>query len=412
MDSTFGRLPGVNGADLAYGRSVAGCGAVSPSVATARSAWHGLRSPGAYEWWYFDAICPSPDGGSDPLIVVAILYSGFPFTPAYYSRRAERAEAAERAGDPFRLSPDPADHAAVSLSVSRGRDVLATGVSEFGPSHFSASREEFEVGVGGNRALLDAAGRLRVELDLETIALGRRLRSPGWNQRTCGCLHFEPIGLQPGDVGLSLNPSSVDSGVPTDSGLHAWNLIAPRCRVSGELSMSGSGAGSVVVSGLGYHDHNFGNRAMDLDLKRWCWGRMSTERTSIVLYDSLSRAGRSVGSVAWQIDPEGPWHQSERFVHRVLRRGWNVMGIRNPVDSVVEARSSHGMSLEVRTRVVDVVEMAPFYLRYLLSFEGQWSGGGQSGTFAEQGMGEYLVPRRLRSSLVQAMMRTRMRYTR
>jgi hypothetical protein len=78
--------------------------------------WHNLKEPGSYEWWYFDAVTDD-----ERYSIVAIWFSGFPFSPYYLQRlRAWKQNGSKLNGvsngskyDP--PLPNPLEHTAFSL---------------------------------------------------------------------------------------------------------------------------------------------------------------------------------------------------------------------------------------------------------------------------------------------------------
>ena len=64
----------------------------SPQPIELADAWHQVRSPGGYEWWYFDT-----QDAAQELQIVAILFEGFAFHPGYLrSYEIGRASCRER----------------------------------------------------------------------------------------------------------------------------------------------------------------------------------------------------------------------------------------------------------------------------------------------------------------------------
>jgi hypothetical protein len=74
-------------------------------------------------------------------------------------------------------------------------------------------------------------------------------------------------------------------GMPEKKQVFGWVVPQPRARVSGTLSVDG-----VVheVSGLGYHDHNWGNGFIPRYLSHWVWGRLSTDRLTMIFADVVT----------------------------------------------------------------------------------------------------------------------------
>ncbi|TWH02713.1 putative secreted hydrolase [Nocardioides sp. J9] len=64
-----------------------------------------------------------------------------------------------------------------------------------------------------------------------------------------------------------------------DTDFFAWVVPAPRAKVTGTLSIDGQ---DIPVDGLGYADHNWGVGNMTRVIERWHWGRLYTDRFSLI----------------------------------------------------------------------------------------------------------------------------------
>src|SRR3954467_15171313 len=59
---------------------IAGLDSLAAHRRWAEESRHALKTPGAYEWWYFHAISPAGDG------VMFALFEGLPFHPRYLTQ--------------------------------------------------------------------------------------------------------------------------------------------------------------------------------------------------------------------------------------------------------------------------------------------------------------------------------------
>lgn len=67
-----------------------------------------------------------------------------------------------------------------------------------------------------------------------------------------------------------------------ESGYFTWLCAVPRGRVSGTLFYGGKGH---VVSGEGYHDHQWGNMEHNSTWDHWLWGRQDFGDYAMVVFD-------------------------------------------------------------------------------------------------------------------------------
>jgi predicted secreted hydrolase len=187
---------------------------------TAIEAWEdGARTSGGrgtYEWWYFDF---SLDDGST--LVVVFLTKDF-----------------TRPNAP--LSPV----VTFSFDGSDGTNVSRAVTAE--ASDFSAAKDRCDVRIGA----CTAAGNLRdytVHYEDADVSADLRLAGtvPAWRPGTGHAFFGEER-------------------------FFAWLPSVPRGTVEGTLSIGGA---TRIVTGVGYHDHNWGNAPL-LDLVHdWYWGR-------------------------------------------------------------------------------------------------------------------------------------------
>lgn len=222
--------------------------------------WHNDREAGAYEWWYFDAIS---DDGRDVLVVIFL--ANFIFSPRYNRLIAEALR-----GTP--LMHCGVSFPAVAVTLYRDGRPLVRSISEYRSEEFTASADHpaCRIGQSGFHSEQGARGtRYLINLDVP-LRRGRRLEAKlAWLVRE-------------GDF----SRTDTRNTVPRDTPAHDWNLVAPRCDVSGVLDVieqSGQRA-SYLFRGTGYHDHNRDWRSLPLTIAEWQWGRAHFDDITAVFY--------------------------------------------------------------------------------------------------------------------------------
>lgn len=221
-------------------------------------AWRDANAAAAYEWWYFDAV--SDDGRT---AIVVIFLSNFVFSPRYNRHVARHQE----------QLPTPAHERfpAVAFTVYRDGRPLLRQIQEYDAGDFGCDAQNAACRIGTNRFELvndrdGSAYRLSIELPLRRK---RRVRAEfRWHVTSGNLLDDEE---RPDDAGATS---------------HQWNLVAPRCAVTGNVNVT-DGARStkqICFQGVGYHDHNRDRRWMPEAFTEWHWGRAHFEDYTAVFY--------------------------------------------------------------------------------------------------------------------------------
>lgn len=182
----------------------------------------GLRTgaaDGTFEWWYFDGHL---DDGS-------VLTVEFHTKPPYVSPKAPLT--------PFVL---------VTLTRADGSRLDQTYRGK--PTEFSAATDACDVRIGPNVfRIVDRHYEIHIEIDDFTVDLTLTPQVPPWRPES-GFLYF---------------------GADEEHYI-AWLPVVARGAVEATLTVDGRTA---ALSGLGYHDHNWGNIAPRKVLDHWYWGR-------------------------------------------------------------------------------------------------------------------------------------------
>ena len=189
---------------------------LSPS---AIAPWEdGMRTtgaPGSYEWWYFDFT----------------LTDGSTMVIAFYTKSITRPETP--------LAP----YLTFELDNPDGTAIRRTLQAD--PADFSASKDRCEVHVGESSVSGDLHD-YTVHVAIKDVAVDARLHGtvPPWRPGT-GYMDF-------------------------GSHYFAWLPSVPQGTIDGTLTIAGS---SRALTGIGYHDHNWGDASMLGLIHDWYWGR-------------------------------------------------------------------------------------------------------------------------------------------
>ena len=329
-----------------------------------------FTTPGAQEWWYFDAIS---DDGRDTIVLV--WYAGLPFDPDY------GVAAIKHVRDPQRFpAPNALDHCAIGVSWYRDGKTVAYALNGFRAKDFHHTLEPFAIDIAGNCLARNADGYLLA------------VSTPVVNGRTqiTSHLRFTPAS--------GTEPLERDLGSTT--GPHVWTLVAADCHVEGEISC---GAATLKFRGRGYHDHNAGSEEISLGMNRWRWGRLHSGPLTHVYYHCQPQTGPESG--VWITCRDGKpetVREAVKFLESPESRR-NVFGIHHGQSLRITGGSS-GL-VDARSRCVDD---GPFYRRWVGEIGVLGETGGEG---ANHGLGisELLDTRNLNRSLFNWMIPYRLK---
>ena len=336
---------------------------LDPAQDSAHGEWL-RRTPGGYEWWYFDAV--SEDGA---WALACIWFLGNPFSPFY--RLAARREAA-----------DPFVHNALFFALSQHGRLHAYHFTRFPRAEIQADETRPATLRFGPNDLSADNGHYSLRLADEN-ANGRRLAA---------------------DLTFASPILSAAGGTDWDAGErdHFWLPAAPACRVTGRIVLQEAhnpGAETLFFSGRGYHDHNWGRLPFAADIRDWYWARASLSDTRAVIayhvdYHRPRPPARHLllfdGGDLVRHDP-----QAQVALHRPRL---NVFGTRYAAH--LDVRSGDlAASFSLGRRL----DSAPFYIRALCRADLTLGGARETGT----GMAEYFRPRPLSSALVASATKAR-----
>ncbi|HVF48654.1 MAG TPA: hypothetical protein VNA19_01125 [Pyrinomonadaceae bacterium] len=358
--------------DAAFGKGL------RQSSSLAGDAWHaGDHRAGAYEWWYFDA---ASDDGRDALVIIFL--DNFIFSPRY-NRTASQKPPESTARTFATHSQFPA---VVCCLYRDGRPVIRA-INEYTAGDFAAdaARPACGIGLSGFQLVDSAQGaRYRITLD-ETLRRGRRLSA-----RFEWVVAEGDFDARGGRDVLKVDKEIADG---SDEGSHVWNMVAPRCRVSGTITtVERDGRRSTVreFSGTGYHDHNRDRRWLPATVAEWQWGRAHFAGATAVFYRYRER-GQTEHFTRLFLVRDGMLsvHRAQLTAARLRRHHF---GLRYPSELRFETADESATLRVSQTRVLDG---SYFYLR----FDGEAALDTRDArtTRRAHAITEHLAPRALRS---------------
>ncbi|MEP7217663.1 MAG: hypothetical protein ABI876_02040 [Bacteroidota bacterium] len=327
--------------------------------------FHGLETPGSYEWSYFDGLSDDGEWG-----FVAIWFRGCPMSP-YYTAAIDR----HRSGG---AAPDPADFAAFNFNLyHRGRRIFYT-LQERPRQLFSASDHLPDVRLAGNVVRGGEnrkTGGADYFLDFDT-------KLPFGRSRLVGDIVVTSRSLDSGASGVPYNPTS---------GGHFWVPAALGGDFTARLDLwrFGRGVRRVRFSGSAYHDRNFGTEPLHHLRADWHWGRLHSEGKVFVYFAVLpddggapftrmlllenGRAERTIGDFALLEDPR--------------RRHWSSLSY----PAGISAAAADGR-FRMRVDRNSTLDSGPFYHRFLSNIRVESE---DAGIVEGIGITEFLRPSRL-----------------
>lgn len=335
---------------------------ISSSIAD--DVWHHDRTAGAYEWWYFDAVS---DDGRDALVVIFL--SGFLFSPAYNRAVARALKRPDE--DP----PHAANFPAIAICHYRDGRPRLRSVTEYEPHEFEAYANRPFARVGNNFFRYDAENLSgpSYELNLnQNLRRGRSLEARLVWQIADGDL------LPPRDE--------------FSDSVHDWNLVAPRCAVSGEFAVRDANGRQIErldFRGSGYHDHNRDRRWIPRTVDQWQWGRAHFASATAVYYRFRER-GADEATARLFVVPRGGELSAHQASFGEGRRTRHVFGLSYPRRMEFAA---DGGALTLRVEQRRVIDGSFFYLRFLSEATIRYGDGREER--APAAVSEHLAPRPL-----------------
>lgn len=231
-----------------------------PLISTAAhpDAWHEVRSPGGYEWWYFDA-----EDREQDVQIVGIFLDGFVFHPGYLRRHFKYLK------HPTRNAPAQArDFPCAYLVVYEKGKLAAQFITQFPPGSLRAAADRPEVDLGPNTLRTDGTG-YRLHLEGTPWKLTARGPQTLHGSTLSADWSLSPLSSHAPDERTFLSRAMTGAD-------HHWVLASPHSSFTATVSLTGPTPSQSRIwnlKGLAYHDHNFGTGPLGPGLKRWIWGR-------------------------------------------------------------------------------------------------------------------------------------------
>lgn len=309
--------------------------------------WHRYKKAGAYEWWYFDAVS---DDGRETLVVIFL--DGFIFSPRYNRHVKKYLSGARSVHDGY--APKPGDFPAVAVSLYRDGRLVWRAINEYEPRDFVAQINRPACCIGSNSFELEtAAGENVYRLQLDCSLRGKRKlqASLAWI-------------VEDGDF-TSGDEAEARGGVTS---AHEWNLVAPRCRVTGMINVIGRNGGrdKREWTGTGYHDHNLDTRWMPATIAEWQWGRAHFADATAIFYRYREQENASITTRLYVVCGGELKMYEPQFVASKWRR--HFFGLRYPraiemsADEDEDAQQILRPTLRIDQR--NIVDSSFFYLRF------------------------------------------------
>lgn len=322
---------------------------ISPEPSLDPDRFFNFQTPGAQEWWYFDAIS---DDGKDALVV--IFFAGLPFDPSYGTSALKHLDNPEA-----HPAPHPLDHCGIAFSWYRPDGAHKPRKGRGNPGHrtqayalnghrrdaFDHEADPFRVAVAGSQVERDDDG-YRIIID-----------APDWDpsRKIAAELRFRPAS----------GTESFEVDLGSDKAPHHWILAASDCRVEGTIAVDGPDGQQLEFKGRGYHDHNAGAEELSRAMTKWEWGRVHHEDRTEIYYIARPRTGPSRSLWLSCVDGKPTEIRDEPQISTLQPwKNWFFV----PYHGSLTLADSDGRRLQ---RWNDhFVDSGPFYQRWLAEFRG------------------------------------------
>ncbi len=326
------------------------------------------NTPGAYEWWYFDAV--SNDGRTK---FVIIFYEGNPFSRRYINRQENTHDAYAK------------EFPAISISVYQNDQPVYYSFTEVEPNNATFSDDVPFVQIGNHMMeAQEQAGDLQYRIELnEELASGDSIEAD---------ITFTSNGQINESVALPLEKS----------GHHVWNIIQPSAQVSGEIVCTADGQNQTLIpfEGTGYHDHNMGNEPLKEQFEDWYWGRFHFPDHTFIYYAMDNIEQETYG---WLI--ENYTGNVVQEYKRMQRSDTSMTLYGLMTDRKLTFSSPDSEILVQQARLLD---NGPFYQRY--SSDVFLEIPSQNVLESVEGVSEYICPPRIYNKLFWPLTNMRIRY--
>ena len=320
--------------------------------------------PGSYEWWYFD-VCTD-----DGFTLVIIFYDGNPFSRKYieHLKKDNLTQASQ--------------FPAISISLYKNNQPIFYSFEEVsaGDAEFSNTSPRGKVGKNRFEASINSeSAEYQITLD-QTVPNGDSIHAE---------LTFSS---------LKQDLSEISGKNRSDESNHVWNLLMPKCEVSGKVSVKGFCEEEFVIDDTGYHDHNTGLEPMKESFREWYWGRYHTNDATLIYY--LMLENNEWDKNAWLIGDDGKVLHLNNEI-QLLNKAYSRFGLY----SARSIQFSHG-DMEAFLQLDNLIDNGPFYQRYggsLLLKQNEIM-------YRAKGISEYIYPSRIYSRIFWPLVDMRIKY--
>lgn len=328
----------------------------------ADAVWHPKQDSKSFQWWYFDALS---DDGKEGLVIIFL--DNFIFSPRY--NKSETVSLS-----PEKISEIKAGrYPALVLIYYKDGKPLHRAINEYSSEDFQGDSENPSCKLGNSEFIFKAApygsGYL-LNLDA-TLHKDFRIKA---------------------NLEWLLVESDFLPDIKTEhfTNSHNWNLVAPRCDVTGKIEIFKPDATpekTINFRGTGYHAQNTDSRWLAETISFWQWGRAHFTDCTAVFYrykeigeDSLTTKLFLVKNGELQIfDAECDEQDFSR----------NIFGLKYPKTLFLTTEAGH----KLKFRQNCVIDSGFFYLRFLSEAEIESPENVKHKAFA---VSEHLAPKTLK----------------
>jgi hypothetical protein len=184
------------------------------------------------------------------------------------------------------------------------------------------------------------------------------------------------VKLKIKDLSVNLDFIGLTEGWKIETPLESWIVALPKARVTGKICIKNK---SILVEGIGYHDHNWNYSMLTLMNygRGWYWGKISSETITITWANIIKSLKKSEilavlnqdGKGFFNIKPEKIFFKSENFIknHRKKIPSHFIFKINDEIDNkIVETV----VKMEVEELHFDRILIAPYW-RYHVKAQGK-----------------------------------------
>ena len=320
------------------------------------------RTPGSYEWWYFDAVDAAGNGA------IICLFDGFCFHPRYLAE-IRRYHRRMRAHDlsAIRAEVLASHYPAAYVSAYQGGRCVARFVNMYPPDSFRGSPDSPELQVGPNRVTL------RHDNSLGIVARGypTHRTAGGVRHRRDHCILVD-LNFNPTYKGVAhIGPFRPDGA---DGARHTWVVSTPHAKVTGRVQhvdqRNGVTIFDIPINAIGYHDHNFGGSGIARGIKRFTRGRALGNDSAIVWNHALTAENVPATTnslIFFQANAEPIVIMNPKTEVRQSRISPSL--VRYPTMLTMHGSDTHGNSAELLVALRNLLETTPYSVRTTCSVE-------------------------------------------